>query len=53
MFRVKYERKVGEPTTCILTARLGVIERVFEQPNADAQLDAIEAAGKLGVWIPR
>lgn len=49
MFTVKYERKPGEPTTCILTVTLGRMIRIYELPNMSAQLDAIEAAGKLGV----
>ncbi len=49
---VKYDRKGGEPTTCMTTIVIPAGTFSFETPNANAFLDAIEAAGMLDTEIP-
>lgn len=49
--KVKYERKVGEPTTMVATVTIGEQVEVREVPNQDANLTALDAAGKLGVEL--
>lgn len=52
MVKIKYERKVGEPTTAIITcySHAGPTQ-VIERTSQSALLDALDAQGKLGVWI--
>lgn len=50
--KVKYERKVGEPTTMVATITVGGQVQVREYANQAANLDALETAGKLGVELP-
>jgi len=49
-FRIKRERKAGEPTTMVMWVEVNGQVEQKEVANAGAHLDALEGADKLGEW---